>query len=214
MKSQVVATLSIAALSLALAVPEIAHARNPLESVKDAQGDVAAPAGKTRAMQMVPARAALMKDLDAKKMKSGSQFQAKLVDKVHLKNGEELPSGTMLMGTVVADSMQTSGVSRLALRFTSAKLKNGDVVPIKATIVGIAAPEPMNGEGYDVPAGDQASNDWSNNLLQFDVIGAVSGVDLHSKIASDDSGTFVSTKKHDVKLDAGTEIALAVGALS
>lgn len=214
MKSQVVATLSIAALSLALAVPEIAHAESPIESVKDAQGNVAAPAGRNRAMQMVPARVALMKDLDARKMKSGSQFQARLVGKVHLKNGQELPSGTMLMGTVVADSMQTSGVSRLALRFTSAKLKNGDVIPIKATIVGIAAPEPMNSEGYDVAAGDQASNNWSDNLLQFDVIGAVSGVDMHSKIASDDSGTFVSTKKHDVKLDAGTEIALAVGALS
>ncbi len=33
--------------------------------------------------------------------------------------------------------MNQSGTSKLALRFTNAKLKNGQTVPIKATIVGI-----------------------------------------------------------------------------
>jgi hypothetical protein len=35
-------------------------------------------------------------------------------------------------------------------------------------------------------------------------------VDLHSRISSINSGVFVSTKKNDVRLAAGSEIALAI----
>ena len=38
----------------------------------------------------------------------------------------------------------------------------------------------------------------------------VSGVDLHSKISSQNSGVFVSMKKNDVKLKAGSEIQFAI----
>lgn len=47
-------------------------------------------------------------------------------------------------------------------------------------------------------------------MLQIDEIGALSGVDLHSRIASKNSGVFVSTKKDDMKLSAGSEFALAI----
>ena len=40
----------------------------------------------------------------------------------------------------------------------------------------------------------------------------MSGVDLHSKIASMNSGVLVSTKKDDVKLKEGTEFGLAIAA--
>jgi hypothetical protein len=43
-----------------------------------------------------------------------------------------------------------------------------------------------------------------------DQLNALSGVDLHSKIASNNSGVLVSTKNDDVKLRAGTEFALAI----
>lgn len=166
------------------------------------------------AMHMVRARAALLKDLDAKKIKANSKFEAKLADKVHLKNGKELPSGTVLIGTVTADKMSSTGLSRLAIDFTQAKLKNGTMIPIHATIVGVAGPETYSADGYDVAPGDQMPNTWQASTLQVDQINALSGVDLHSKIAGNNSGVFVSNKKHDMKLDEGTEFALALGSAS
>ena len=84
------------------------------------------------------------------------------------------------------------------------------MVPIKATIVGVFGPEDQNAEGYEVQAGDQQPNSWNDGTLQVDQIGALSGVDLHSKIASRNSGVFVSSKKDDVKLKNGSELTLAI----
>ena len=73
--------------------------------------------------------------------------------------------------------------------------------------------------GREGSAGDDASathygpdvpNDWSAKTLQLDQENVVSGVDLHSKISSQNSGVFVSTKKDDVKLKAGSEIQFAI----
>jgi hypothetical protein len=46
----------------------------------------------------------------------------------------------------------------------------------------------------------------------LDEIGVVSSVDLHSSIAGNNSGAYVSTRKDDVELSAGSELALAIAA--
>ena len=104
--------------------------------------------------------------------------------------------------------------SRLALRFSKAELKDGKLIPIKATIVGLFPPQAENGEGYNIAAGDQQPNGWNASTLQVDQIGVVSGVDLHSRIAARNSGVFVTTKKDDVKLSSGSELLLAIAPLS
>jgi hypothetical protein len=162
------------------------------------------------AMRMVPARAALDRNLDANKVKSGDEFRAELVKKVQLDNGPLLPEGTVLVGRISTDDMNVGGTSKLALRFTHANLKDGQVVPIKATIVGIYGPETMSSEDYPVARGDEVPNTWNDGTLAVDQIDALSGVDLHSKIASRNSGVFVSTKKDNFKLTAGSEFALAI----
>lgn len=208
-----VASISLAAvLCFAFAGPAIASANNSAASDSNAPGSASASSANAMAMQMVRARVALLKDIDARKIKADGKFQARLADKVHLKNGKELPSGTVLIGTVTADKMTDSGTSRLAINFAQAKLKDGTIIPVHATIVGVAAPESMSNEGFNVAPGDQMSNTWDSSVLQVDQINALSGVDLHSKIAGDNSGVFVSNKKHDMKLDQGTEFALALGA--
>ncbi len=168
--------------------------------------------GQREAMQMVRARAELMRPLDAKKDQSGSAIQAKLVQKVTLADGTELPSNTILVGEVAVDDMQQQGMSRLALRFNQARLTNGTVMGIKATIVGFYGPRAGGYHEYATEAGDQVPNSWTDGSLQLDQINVVAGVDLHSKISSENSGVFVSTKKDDVKLKEGSEIEFAIGA--
>ncbi len=201
MKREAMISLSLAAFSLVFFLPKDAQAR-PGAKVADPP-DAALAAGSGEAAQMVAAQAAVSKPLDAKNAQPGQQFQASLRGKVQLKNGPELPRGTVLIGTVASDDKPESGGVKLALRFTEARLKDGKVVPIKATIVGISPP--------DTPE-DEAGNSWSAKTLQFDDIGAVPGGDLHSNIASQNSGVFVSSKKDDVKLPAGCGLSLAIAA--
>jgi hypothetical protein len=217
MKLKTAAKLSIASVSLALLLPAFSVAQSTVNSQpsQNVQSTSTAPAGQQEATQMVPAQAALVDNLDANKVQPGGQFKAKLSGKVRLRNGPELPSGTMLIGSVATDDMQLAGTSKLALRFSQAQLKNGQVIPIKATIVGVLPSESSNPEDGVTPGvgGDQAQTGWSNGTLQVDQIDALSGVDLHSKIASANSGVFVSTRKNDVKLSKGSEIELAIAGI-
>ncbi len=170
---------------------------------------VNAAAAQQEANQMVPVRAHLLKVIDARKAQVGDQFQAVVDGTVQLKNGTELPRGTTLIGVVAADQNQAGGNAQLALRFTQAKLKSGQVVPIEAMIAGVAVPAGDTGYQY---GGDDALPSWNSSILQVDVIKAVSNADLHSMIAAPDSGTFVSTKRDDVKLAEGSRLTLAVAA--
>jgi hypothetical protein len=200
MKREVITTLSLATASLALLLPAIGQA----------QSNSTAPDAQQEAMQMVSARVALKQNIDADKVKPGDQIRTTLSDKVHLKNGTELPAGTVILGVVATDDMQRTGTSKLALNFNQAELKNGTMIPIKATIVGVFPPEGEDAEGSPVMPGDQVMENWSPHQTAVDEIDALPGVDLHSTVVSSNSGVLVSTSKHDMKLRWGSEIALGV----
>ena len=191
-------TLALTAVISVLSMPVLA------QSVGATQVDSSAA---TEAAQMVPAIAQLTRTLDADKDHLDSTFEAELSHKVTLTNGTVLPSHTLLIGTVTRDDMQAAGTSEFALRLNQAKLKDGKTLPIKATIVDITRPG-FNTDEY------AASNDWTSQTLTVQEPNAVSGVDLHSDIASNDSAVFVSTKKRDVKVPAGSELKLAIGPAS
>jgi hypothetical protein len=195
-------SLRILAIAVAIvALPLSLHAQSVAEDTTTAD------AGQQEAMHMVPANGALLKTIDASKIESGNEFQVKLAKTVRLENGPELRSGTILVGTIVKDN---DGTAKLTLRITQAKLKDGSVVPIKATIVGVASPGVDNFEGYSAVAGSQEPNNWTDQTLQTEQINAAPHADLHSDIASADSGVFLSTDNRDVKIPAGSEIKLAV----
>ncbi len=161
------------------------------------------------AAQMVPAQAVLAQEIDARKMRDGQQFKAKLTDTVHLKNGVELPKDTFLVGTVVTDKMGADGTSTLTLRFTQAQLRDGKTIPVEAAIVGIAPPEyGATWDGTDEQAPPTA---WNGQTLQVDQVGAFSGTDLHSAIAANDSAILVSHNKDNMKLSDQTQLSLAIG---
>jgi len=211
MKREVLVCLSLAAVSFALFLPQIARARS-MDKPNTTHNVAAEITAKSEALKMVPVRAVLANAIDARDMTSGKQIRAKLSDTAHLKNGTELPSGTALIGTIAADDLHATGESKMALRFTKAELKDGKVVPIKATIVGLFPPQQLYSSDYASGAGGQIPNTWTPATLRIDQLGAISGVDLHSAIASRDSGTLVSTKKKDFKLPEGSELALAIAA--
>lgn len=212
MKHMGYACLSIAALSMVLFMPGLVKAQSSMQPQSSQHTTNAANQGRAEAAQMVPAQAYLLHKLDAKDMKPGSRFTARLSDTVHLKNGPELPKGTELIGNISTDEMQLKGTSKLALRITEAQLNDGKTVPVKATIVGVFAPETETMNGNNVAPGQEQANDWTNKVLRVDQLNVVGGVDLHSSVNGTNSGVLVATKKDDVKISAGSELALAIAA--
>jgi hypothetical protein len=187
-------TLAIATVFLLL--PYTVHAQSSTDSPTK---------GQSEAMHLVPTAGALVEDVDAKKNQAGQEVDVKLTQTVRLTDGTKLPVGTLLVGDIAQDDMQVNGQSKVALRFTQAKLKDGNVVPIKATIFGVGARE-----SDPQTQSDRIITGWNENTTSIDEIGAVPHVDLHSKITSGNSGVFVSTDRDDVKLKAGSELGLAI----
>lgn len=207
MRSTSIFAVSIAFATCALFCPKPAQAQTTDSTAESSPSMSAAAAGQV-ASEMVPAQAVLAQAIDAKKMQPGQQFQAKLSDTVHLKNGVDLPRGTTLVGTVATDKMGVDGKSTLALRFTKADLKGGKEIPIQATIVGVAPP--AYGSAWDGSGGQAPPSPWNGSALQVDEIGVMSGIDLHSRIAGEDSGVFVSNRKDDMKFLNQSQLSLAI----
>jgi len=191
-------TLALTAVISALSMPALAQSVTGTGS----QNMVASadPAAASEAAQMVPAIAALPHTFDAEK---DSTFKAELTQKVTLSNGTVLPPRTVLSGKVTREDTQSAEKSEFAVRLDQAELKDGKTVPIKATIVGIRHPGSDN--NYTEP------NKWTSQTLTIEQLNAVSGADLHSQIGSNDSAVLVSTKKHEVKVPAGSQLQLAIG---
>jgi hypothetical protein len=164
---------------------------------------------------MVPAQASLAQPIDASKVSRGDLIKATLTEKIQLKNGIELPSGTELTGQVTLDQMQNDGTFSLALVFTNAELKNGTVIPIKATIMRVYALgcrliyHPL---GLDIAYAYPITKYWTDRTLQVDQHDALDGVDLQSRIAGSNSGNFVSKKKDGIRLSTETVLELAIAA--
>lgn len=208
MEKHIVSKISLFVACGALLFPAVCKAQTMEPSSSSGSADSAD--AQSMAAQMVSAQAVLDKALDAKKAQQGEQFRATLTGKVQLKNGTELPRGTALVGTIAMDNTQQySAKSVMAVRFTQAQLKDGKAIPIQATIVGIAAP--ASTDSWDQTSGGAAPDPWNGKALQIDVVGVISGVDLHSTIAGRNSGVFVS-KKDDMKFAAQSQLSLALTA--
>jgi len=206
----------VAALSLAFCAPAVLSAQGSSSS-KDANGsqDMSGTQMQSSvpASQMVATRAGLITTLDARDVHAGQKFEAKLPRKVHLKDGTELPGGTLLIGKIGTDDMNLHGRSKLVLCINEARLKDGKTVPVKATVVGIYPPGAQSSEYYmSNAAGDQVQNPWHNGITKIDELDALHDVDLHSNLNSRNSAVLVSNEDDNIKLKSGTELALAIAA--
>lgn len=105
-----------------------------------------------RKLQMVPAQATLDHTLDAKKAKQGDPVTAKLAQDVQIPDAQALPRNTVLEGHV--DQVQASdhkSDSMMVVTFDKAKLKSGEEVPIKATVIAVSQPASMQPQQGGVP---------------------------------------------------------------
>jgi hypothetical protein len=108
---------------------------------QEASSPAAADTAQTKNIQLVGARAWLNKGLDAKKAKQGDPVTAKLQEDVKIPDSVELPKNTVLVGHVdEVQPSQSKSDSSVQVTFDKAQLKNGQQVPIKATIMQIAPP--------------------------------------------------------------------------
>jgi hypothetical protein len=159
----------------------------------------------------VPGVVQLTHALDSRKLSVGTIIQTRLIDTIHLANGVRLPSGTLINAAVVQDDMQIEGKVKLALRFTEARMKNGKTIPITATILDLATrPEAVENDSDIAEPTLDIPDNLNNRPDRVDVINVISGVDLHGRANSQNSGVFVTTTKNDIKLPNNTQIELAL----
>jgi hypothetical protein len=205
-RTQALALVTVASV---LSIPVFAQTQDN-QSPQDMQVS-ADHLGAQQALQMVPAKAFLSRTVDAKNDRPDFTVEARIRNKVTLSDGTVLPAGALLIGKVVQDNAQAdAGKTELALLFNQARLKNGTVVPVKATIVGLYTPG-SGDSGNSVDPDDNTPNSWTPQTSELEQLSVTSGVDLHSSIASDNSGVLTSSSKRDIKLHAGSELQFAIG---
>jgi hypothetical protein len=151
-------------------------------------------------LRMVSASAVFNKGLEGKDVKPGQEFEVSLTQKVKLNDGQELPKGTVLVGTIVADEIQ-GGNSKLSFRFVHARAKDGKSIPIQAVATGLYPQGSLNAE--------YGNNGWTPGQVSVQQDKAAGGLTLHSQVGSNDSGTFES-KKDNVKIDRGSALFLGI----
>ena len=110
-------------------------------------GSQGAPVNHLQGAEM---NATLTQSIDARKAKPGDAVSATLTEDVRANGRLLLLRGTMLVGRVTeaqartkrTDSGDAPGDSRLGIEFETAVLRDGQEVPINATIQAVAAGEP------------------------------------------------------------------------
>jgi len=163
--------------------------------------------GVASAQSLVGVNAKLDRTLDSKSAAAGQAVTAKL-DGTITADGTKLPKGTELIGKV-ADVKNTDGAVSVSVVFTSARLKDGKQVPVKATLLAAyPALDPVSeslGDAGALPPPAQVSPDDEFNQEP----GALAHVTLTSAVKDPASGTFSSTGGN-FKLMAGTNLQLGV----
>lgn len=159
--------------------------------------------------QLFSANAVLTHSLNSTHATTGQSVTAKLTSDAT----SQLPKGTMLIGKV--DKVQnatTSGPSKISITFDQARLKNGKEIPIKAMLLGAYSPQVRYDAGMSssfLPT-QPATVSASRSVTQQP--GALKNISMESVGNGEVSAVFTS-ENHNVKLDHGTVLQVAIAAL-
>jgi len=180
-------------------------------------------------------RVELAKSVDAKKAKVGDEVTGKTMDDfLGDKNDVLAPRGSRIVAHVVEVSPRVGeSASTLGIAFDKIILKNGADVPFKAAIQAIGGPDlsagpvnqPMPQSGGGAPTmspghdpdsyggsmgrGDVPANSGASGPLPPNAQGVV-GISGISLSAGSAENSLISSQKHNVKLDSGTQLILRV----
>lgn len=162
-------------------------------------------------LKLMSTNAQLNQTLISSRVSVGQRVTAHLTMKLHTRNGLVLPRNTQLIGKVSELQSGHGKMTRIALLFNQARLKNGRVIPVKATLLGAMPPATSgfySGGNYfpdtSKPVSCKAEIDQQS--------GELSHVALHSSVQSPNSGIFLSKRK-GIRLPAGTQLRLAIAPL-
>jgi hypothetical protein len=146
--------------------------------------------------------ATLTHTVDARKAKPGDAVTATLTDDVRANGRLLLLRGTMLVGRVTeaqprtrrADSGDAPADSRLGIEFETAVLRDGQEVPINATIQAVAAGEPS--------AANSAMSAGARGVF------GIEGVQIVTAAAADGRTPLLVSSTGNVALKSGTQLLL------
>lgn len=181
-----------------------------LKKVSLGVGILAISSAAASAQSLSGVTAQLVTPLSSQTAKVGAAVTAKLDGSVKIADGETLVRGTELEGTVSAvQTAEGRGAASVSVVFTTAKLKDGKEIPIKATLLGAYA----SGGDFDFEDRDDlAASTPAHVSNQYSIDqepGALNNVSLRAAVADPTSGTF-SQKKGNFKIAAGSYLEIGV----
>jgi hypothetical protein len=164
--------------------------------------------GSASAQTLVGVTTKLDHTLDSNSAAAGQVVTAKLDGTVKTSDGMKLPKGTELIGKVAEVKSAQNGSPSVSLVFTTAKLKDGKEIPVKATLLAVYPESAGDGAAYGAetmaPAPEQVEADG-----RFQQAGALKNISMTSAVKSSASGTFSSTDA-SFKLEAGTFLQVGI----
>jgi len=178
-------------------------------------GDGALERSASKHLQGAEMSAALSQTVDARKAKPGDAVTATLTDDVRANGRLLLFRGTMLVGRVTeaqartgrADGSDGSTESRLGIAFETAVLRDGQEVPINATIEAVAVADPAasssaRGSGSEVGAGRGPLTSGTRGVF------GIAGVQIVAEAAADGRAPLLVSSTGNVALKSGTHLLL------
>ncbi|HTW48461.1 MAG TPA: hypothetical protein VMD92_10950 [Acidobacteriaceae bacterium] len=168
-------------------------------------------AGAASAQTLAGVNTHLVKPLDSATAAQGQTVAVKLDGSVKTPDGVKLPRGTELVGKIAAvKPSQNGGPASLSVVFTTAQLKGGKQIPVKATLLA-AYPDDQGVEAqYSDSTMDTVTDQVSADHQVDQEPGALPGVTLKAAVKDADSGTFTKADGN-FKLGAGTFFQVGVG---
>lgn len=172
---------------------------------------LAISAATVSAQSLSGAAARLVTPLNSQTATVGEAVTAKLDGSVRIANGEKLPRGTELAGSVSAvQGAEGRGAASISIVFTMAELKSGRKVPIKATLIGAypASVKSYPDDEYELVEATPAQ--VSGQYAVDQEAGFLKGIALNAAVADSNSGTF-SKKSGNFTLAPGTYLQIGIG---
>jgi hypothetical protein len=185
--------------------------RFSMQNLSLAVAVVSLMAGAASAQTLAGVNARLVQPLDSATAAEGQTVAVRLDGSVKTPDGVKLARGTELVGKVATvKPSQNGGPASVSVVFTTAQLKGGKQIPVKATVLAAYPGDQGVQAQYSDATMDMVAGSVSANHEVDQQPGALPGVELKAAVNDADSGTFSKTSGN-FKLGAGTFFQMAVG---